>query len=416
MNPLLSVRNLGIEIHRGQMQKQQVVQDITFEVYEKEIFGVVGESGSGKTLTALSLLALLPPAAKITSGSIQFKNKDVLPYQEKVIRELRGKEISYIFQEPGRSFDPLHTIGSTMSETFRRIYPMEKQDLLTQKSIKILQDLHISHAERRLKNYPHQFSGGMLQRVMIALALIQNPQLIIADEPTTSLDVTIQAEVIRLLIELQKKRRKDLRKFRLLARYISQDPARSLDPRMTVEKILYSGIRYTSLWVNQKNAYQRAVRALELVELDSHMLSRYPVEFSGGQRQRIAIARALITEPEVLICDEIVSSLDMPIRKKILDLILRLKSLYHLSILFISHDLSTVSYVCDRIGVLYKGRLLEEARVKDLMQNPIHPYTQRLYRAIPKLEKNVFIQDLPPLQEVSDMPMREMAPEHFVAN
>jgi len=207
MNPLLSVRNLGIEIHRGQMQKQQVVQDITFEVYEKEIFGVVGESGSGKTLTALSLLALLPPAAKITSGSIQFKNKDVLPYQEKVIRELRGKEISYIFQEPGRSFDPLHTIGSTMSETFRRIYPMEKQDLLTQKSIKILQDLHISHAERRLKNYPHQFSGGMLQRVMIALALIQNPQLIIADEPTTSLDVTIQAEVIRLLIELQKKRR-----------------------------------------------------------------------------------------------------------------------------------------------------------------------------------------------------------------
>jgi len=210
--------------------------------------------------------------------------------------------------------------------------------------------------------------------------------------------------------------RKDLRKFRLLARYISQDPARSLDPRMTVEKILYSGIRYTSLWVNQKNAYQRAVRALELVELDSHMLSRYPVEFSGGQRQRIAIARALITEPEVLICDEIVSSLDMPIRKKILDLILRLKSLYHLSILFISHDLSTVSYVCDRIGVLYKGRLLEEARVKDLMQNPIHPYTQRLYRAIPKLEKNVFIQDLPPLQEVSDMPMREMAPEHFVAN
>ncbi|MFW5806567.1 MAG: ATP-binding cassette domain-containing protein [Spirochaetota bacterium] len=180
--------------------------------------------------------------------------------------------------------------------------------------------------------------------------------------------------------------KKELRVLRNRVKYIFQDPAKSLNPRMTVEQILLSGYRYSPAWPGKVRAREEARDILEEVGLNPDDLHRRPADFSGGQRQRIAIARALMARPQLLICDEVVSALDVSIQGQILNLLLRLKEEHRLSMLFIAHDLAVVSYIADRIGVMYRGLLMEEAPARQLVADPRHPYTRHLYSAVPRLD------------------------------
>jgi ABC-type oligopeptide transport system ATPase subunit len=181
--------------------------------------------------------------------------------------------------------------------------------------------------------------------------------------------------------------RAGLKQLRSRVRYVFQDPARALNPRMTVRDILLAGYRYSPEWPGRRRARDNAARVLHDVGLQSSDLERRPADFSGGQRQRIAIARSLITRPELLICDEVVSSLDVSIQGQILNLLMRLRRQFSLSMLFIAHDLAVVSYLCDRVGVMYRGLLVEEAPAQKLIGDSRHPYTRHLYASLPRLER-----------------------------
>ena len=224
-----------------------------------------------------------------------------------------------------------------------------------------------------------------------------------------------------------------LKALRSRIKYIFQDPARSLNPRMRVLDVLTAGYRYAPQWPGPRQARDQAAAILHDVGLQPSDLERRPADFSGGQRQRIAIARALINSPDFLICDEVVSALDVSIQGQILNLLLRLKEEYRLSMLFIAHDLAVVSYVCDRVGVMYRGLLVEEAPSRALIQEARHPYTRHLYASIPRLDgrglaatgrfgevPNPTVPPVPPdeMRQADDEPrpgLREVAPGHFVS-
>ncbi|MBN2536208.1 MAG: ABC transporter ATP-binding protein [Spirochaetales bacterium] len=184
----------------------KAVRGISFTVHKGKISGIVGESGSGKSVTALSLLRLLPGNGTITHGQILFRDKSILSYNKRELQKFRGNDVSIIFQEPGRSFDPIYSIGKSFAETIKAHHPKATKSGILLRSIDLLTEVKIPDPEERLHNFPHQFSGGMLQRIMIAIALVSDPCVLIADEPTTSLDVTIQARIIDLLLELKEKR------------------------------------------------------------------------------------------------------------------------------------------------------------------------------------------------------------------
>ena len=185
---------------------------------------------------------------------------------------------------------------------------------------------------------------------------------------------------------LQKMKGQGLKEAREQIQYVFQDPARSLNPRMTIADVLLSGYRYSSQWPGKKQAVEEASRLLKEVGLSHDDLYRRPPDFSGGQRQRISIARALIMKPRLLICDEVVSALDVSIQGQILNLLLKIKEEHRLSMLFISHDLAVITYICDRVGVMYRGALVEEAPAETLVHSPVHEYTRFLYSSIPRLE------------------------------
>lgn len=260
--PLLKVRNLKTAFDIGDEELAVAVNGVSFDIFPGEILGIVGESGSGKSVTALSIMRLIPsPPGQIVDGEILFDGQDLLKLTYEDMRKIRGKDIGMIFQEPMTSLNPVFTIGMQVSEAVMHHEGLEK-DAARKRAAEMLDLVGIPDPEKRLDEYPHQFSGGMRQRVMIAMALICNPRLLIADEPTTALDVTIQAQILELMVDLQKKR-------------------------------------------------------------------------DGG-------AIALIT-----------------------------------------HDLAVVAETCDRVLVMYGGRIQEVAPIETLFDNPTHPYTQGLLGSIP---------------------------------
>jgi ABC-type microcin C transport system duplicated ATPase subunit YejF len=529
---LLEVNKLRVSFHtRNGVVK--AVDDISFNVDSGETLAIVGESGSGKSVTCYSLLDLLPkPPAVIEGGVAKFDNEDLLTCNADRMRQLRGNHIAMIFQDPMTSLNPFLTIGEQLIEPL--IYHPDKTQRLSRKAARIeaidlLNEVGITNPDMRFNSYPHEFSGGMRQRVMIAMALINKPRLLICDEPTTALDVTIQAQILKLIKQLQQTRDvavifishdlgvvagiadkvlvmcegkkqdqnttqevfynstsdytkkllsaipsgakskpsgaqggsplievsriktyfKDfsgnsnkqvkavddvslsiqkgeifglvgesgsgkstlgrsilqlapmtsgsvvysgtnleaLKASQMLAwrpkmQMIFQDPYASLNPRMTVYETLAEPLLYHAI-ANKKTVAKQVQQLMDDVGLARSSVLKYPHEFSGGQRQRIAIGRAIASQPEFIVADEPVSALDVTIQAQILELILSLVDQRNLTMLFISHDLSVVRTICDRVAVMQQGKLVELADTEELWAKPQMPYTQELLSAIP---------------------------------
>jgi peptide/nickel transport system ATP-binding protein len=606
---LLTIENLGVRLGHGPGSICPV-DDVSFSIRRGETFALLGESGCGKSMTALAILRLLPqPIGRITGGRVLLDGTDLAALPERDMRRVRGRRISMIFQEPMTSLNPVLTIGDQIGEVLQQHHGMQGARRRS-RVLELLDAVGIPDVSRRAREYPHQLSGGMKQRVMIAIALAGEPDLLIADEPTTALDVTIQAQVLELLQQLQRDTRmaillithdlgivagmadrvsvmyagqmveeagrdrffsaaqhpysrklfeslpdvhkrdhvldtirgtvppldrefhgcrfadrcdhawdlcrtrvpgwnpgapgqharchlldatleipasaatdkplrplaaaggatglpllevKDLRvhfpihrgvfrrtvghvfavdgvsmtipqgctqalvgesgcgkttvgkgilqlirptggsvRFedselttlkgeRLRRRrsdfqFIFQDPYSSMNPRMLVGDIVEEGMLAQGIGKTRAARRARVEELFERVGLSARHAQRYPHEFSGGQRQRICIARALAVDPKLVICDEPTSALDVSVQAQILNLLKQLQNELGLSYLFITHNLAVVSYLADRVAVMYLGRIVEEGPVAEVLERPRHPYTQSLLSAVPQID------------------------------
>lgn len=555
--PILSIRNLTIEIPtRHGIFKP--VEGVSYDIRPGEIRGVVGESGAGKSMTGNAVIGLLDSPAHIAEGEIWLKGRriDNLDTEEK--RRIRGKEIAMIFQDPLTSLNPLFTIGEQLVETIQLHLGLSNADAKA-RALELLEAVSIPNPPERFNQYPHQFSGGMRQRVVIALALCSEPSVIVADEPTTALDVSIQAQVLDLIKKLAEERQigvilvthdmgviadtteqvtvmysgkvvesgtteqilgapeheytkslisavprphvklhrfpqvsyggretvfkiddlarnwdrstksesgtllqvkgltkrfiekssifpsqrkyftavngvsfdikdgevfgivgesgsgkstvarmiatlydtdggqvlfdgKDvtnldaegLADYRRQIQMIFQDPFSSLNPRMKVGDIVAEPLIHHKI-LGKGETEPRVRELLDKVGLASDAYRKYPHEFSGGQRQRISIARALATQPRFLICDEPTSALDVSIQAQILNILKDLQEHLGLTMLFISHDLAVVRQMCDRVGVMQRGTMVEAQETETLFENPQAEYTQHLLGLMPRL-------------------------------
>ncbi len=554
MPDLLSIKNLSIAFdHDG--KNNPVVSGIDFSLKKGRLTAVVGESGSGKSVTALSFLQLLPESTHI-SGEILFdsgeKITDLLGLSKKQINTIRGNKISMIFQEPMTSLNPVLTCGEQVMEVLIRHRKCSKNEA-RQKVIELFRQTGLPKPEMLIKRYPHQISGGQKQRVMIAMAMSCEPSLLIADEPTTALDVTVQKNILSLIKNLQQQNNmavllithdlglvadvadeivvmykgqivekgiakevlekpqhaytralltcrpannsrimklpvienfmganlkeqeqlakppvlnetvlsvqnlqvhfpekknifgkplsfykavdgvsfdvkknetvglvgesgcgkttlgrailqlinvnsgkiilngKDLsllsaaekRILRREMQVIFQDPYGSLNPRISIGNAITEPLNVHGLYNTKKQRKEKAVELLEKVNLRADLFNRFPYQFSGGQRQRICIARALALEPSFIIFDESVSALDVSVQAQVLNLISDLKASHHFTSIFISHDLSVVHYISDRIMVMQQGKIVEEGPAEKIYVNPQQEYTRQLIAAIP---------------------------------
>ena len=519
---LLSVRDLSVTI-RG----APILSDVSFDIAPGDIFGLVGESGSGKSMTALALMGLLPPGAS-TSGTADLLGQNLLALPERAFAGLRGQQIGMIFQEPMTALNPMKTIGDQVAETLlvhRAAGRAEARGIAREKLVRV----GLPEDRFPLSLYPHELSGGQRQRVAIAMAIALRPKLLIADEPTTALDVTTQAQILDLLKGLTRDggmalllithdlavvanmashvavmqqgriveqgatealfrtrshdytrrlfaasghrpaRRPQTRPGTLLAvngalreytlprpsafaahpklravdgvsltirpgesvglvgesgcgkstlsrailgleplqggeirldgqavtaghrmarslrakmQVVFQDPFGSFDPRHRVGRLVAEPFHLTGA---PGDARERVAAALDAVGLAASDMEKYIHEFSGGQRQRIAIARALIIRPALIVLDEAVSALDVRVRAQVLDLLARLQESHGLAYLFISHDLSVVRSVTDRVLVMRQGRIVEEGATEAVFTAPAHPYTRALIAATPRI-------------------------------
>ena len=562
---LLQVENLRVSFKNEEKQYIETVKGISFSIPVNTTVALVGESGSGKSVTSLATMGLLPPESSqiALDSKILFEGKNLLDLPRREMRKKCGKDIAMIFQEPMSSLNPVFTVGSQIAEILQLHLGMSRKQARA-RALELLIEVGIPSPETKIDAYPGQLSGGQQQRVMIAMAIACKPKLLIADEPTTALDVTIQKQILDLLESLRKKHQmsmlfithdlalvgeiadqvivmrhgqireqgwvkdvlerpqdvytkallhcrpqlskrpvhlpmisdfmqqkgddyiethtvdveslqqrsrgltgqeeiildvRDLKKsfysrkglfgkeefqavkgvsFQLakgktlglvgesgsgkttiglllmrlqeatggkalfegqdilamsekeFARYqrkiqiIFQNPYASLNPRFTVGQILMEPMQVHRIGADDTERKQMALDLLERVSLPAQAFYRYPHEFSGGQRQRIAIARCLTLKPEVLICDESVSALDVSVQAQVLNLLQDLQDEFGLSYIFISHDLSVVKYISDQIMVMNHGDLVEIANSDDLYQSPQHEYTKRLLSAIPQ--------------------------------
>jgi peptide/nickel transport system ATP-binding protein len=535
--PLLQVADLDVRF-RTPDGPVHAVRKLTFDVSAGETLGIVGESGSGKSQSVLAVMNLLADNGRAT-GSTIFDGQEILNLPAPQMNKIRGARIAMIFQDPMTSLNPYLTIGRQMSEVLCMHRGSRRQAALRECAA-MLDAVHITEAERRLGMYPHELSGGMRQRVMIATALLCRPSLLIADEPTTALDVTVQAQILALIRELRRKfdtsillithdlgvvagncdrvlvmqdgdakeyggvdtvfysprheytksllaavprldddrsrrasvsyageeqniellrvdnlrvhfrippaalfapaqtlravdgvsldldpgetlgvvgesgcgkstlargvlrlvrvtggqvcllgkdlarlDKKSLQDRRQDMQMIFQDPLASLNPRMTVRDIVTEPLQTYRPELSGTQMTKRAADVLLRVGLEAVHLNRYPHEFSGGQCQRIGIARALILQPRVIICDEPVSALDVSVQAKIIDLLIELQEEFSLALIFIAHDLAVVRRLSHRVMVMYLGRVVEIAERQALYENPRHPYTRALINAVP---------------------------------
>ncbi len=555
MAELLTVRDLRVylDVDAGTVK---AVDGVSFRVPAGGTVALVGESGSGKSVVAQSIMSILPRIARIESGEILFRDPKVpgaevdivkLPPESRAMQEIRGARISIIFQEPMTALSPLHTIGNQVGESLALHRDMGRAERRAA-TLEMLRLVGFPDPVKAEHTYPFELSGGLRQRAMIAMALVCRPALLIADEPTTALDVTIQAQILQLIKQLQgelgmavllithdlgvvanmadevvvlyrgqvmesgqlddifrdprhpylkalmravprfnmapgerltplrevlvtdqslisgkkieisdepllevrnltkrfstRKRGgegllavddvsfsvrrgeclglvgesgcgktttakmilrsikpdagsivfqdqdvltlkgEDLFAYRRKVQFVFQDPFGSLNPRMTAYDIVSEPLVIHGIG-DEDERFARVKEMIGLVGLDVRHLRRYPHSFSGGQRQRIGIARSLALGPELLICDEPVSALDVSVQAQVLNLLADLRSALNLTYIFISHNLAVVNYLADRIAVMCAGRLVEIAPAATLFRNPVHPYTKALLAAVP---------------------------------
>ncbi|CAN7372725.1 dipeptide ABC transporter ATP-binding protein [Neorhizobium sp. LjRoot104] len=561
IGPLLEVTNLKTWFPSGRGEIK-AVDGVSFSLAPGEVLGLVGESGSGKSITGFSIIGLIDEPGRIVEGSIRLEGCELIGLPAHELRAIRGKTISMVFQDPMMTLNPVLSIGTQIRLALEAHENISASDA-RERAIKALAQVRITEPERKVDFFPHQFSGGMRQRVAIAIALLHRPKLIICDEPTTALDVSIQAEILAEMKELvaelgtaliwishdlavvssladrvavmrsgniveigpalgvltrpqhdytkalldalpsrakpgqlllrgigiadaappprksatanlpplgspylvidnaMKRFEKPAGLFRNLAiksgisqplpvvqavdgvsitlnrgevlglvgesgsgkstlgrmaagiavptagtirlngkpvmsggrnarkittriQTIFQDPFASLNGRMRIGDIIAEGPLAHKL-VTRAEAPAYVKEWLAAVGLDPGFANRFPHQFSGGQRQRIAIARALAMQPDVIVCDEPVASLDVSIQAQIINLLIRLRAELDLSLIFISHDLSVVRHLCDRVAIMYRGRIVEEGDASTIYADPQHDYTRRLLAAVPVL-------------------------------
>jgi peptide/nickel transport system ATP-binding protein len=568
MPSLLSIQNLSIQfLNEG--KKTIAVKNSSIEIKKGELVAIVGESGSGKSVTALSLLQLLPRQTIISGKTIFFQNEkqpdDLVKLSGTDINKVRGKNIAMIFQEPMTSLNPVFTCGKQVMEAIQ-LHQKVNTKTAREKTIALFEKVKLPDPEAIIDRYPHELSGGQKQRVMIAMAISCNPSLLIADEPTTALDVTVQKTILELIKELQLQNRmgvilithdlgivadiadkivvmykgeiveqgltkevlhnprhpytkallacrpagkpkgerlpvvsdfigekigseqvqgtgevkppdegrratdngqqttvlqvenlkvyfparkklfgkpsqffkavddvsfdvlqgetvglvgesgcgkttlgrtllqlipatggkiylkgKDitgikaaaLRHMRKDLQIVFQDPYGSLNPRITIGDAILEPLSVHKVLDNKNQRKEKVIELLEKVSLSPEHFNRYPHQFSGGQRQRICIARALALDPSFLIFDEAVSALDVSVQAQVLNLLNDLKKEFSFTSIFISHDLSVVRYVSDRILVMHKGKIIEQGDAEQIYNHPANAYTQQLIEAIP---------------------------------
>ncbi len=555
MPNLVSVRDLRVSFRLGKHHIAEAVRGVSFDVPENATVALVGESGSGKSVSAMSIVRLLPENAIVAPESrIEFGGRNLLAEPIETLRAIRGKDISVVFQEPMSSLNPVFPVGWQIAEVLELHMGLSRRQV-GDRVVELLTEVGIPEPKSRVDSYPHELSGGQQQRVMIAMAIACEPKLLIADEPTTALDVTVQRQILELIKRLQDRHRmsvlfishdlglvgeiadqvvvmrdgivrekgpvaaifdapqdaytkalllcrprldakpkrlpviddfmqgkpvsqivvteqrmarvaapeplieaKGLRKeyrlktgifarktmeavkdatfalypgrtlgvvgesgsgkttvgmllmrlidatagqvlyqgkdllsmsdaemmaFRRRIQIIFQNPYASLNPRFTVGQILTEPMKIHGIGTDDGDRFEQAVALARRVGLGGDSVYKYPHEFSGGQRQRIAIARCLSMKPDVIICDESVSALDVSVQATVLNLLLDLQDEFGMTYIFISHDLSVVKYMADDMLVMSNGEIVERGASEAIYADPKHDYTRKLLSAIP---------------------------------
>ncbi len=548
LEPLLSVENLEVAF-KTQDGFVPAVRGVSFDIYPGETIAIVGESGSGKSTTAHAIINLLPGSGKVTGGKVMFEGRDLTKVSKGEIEDVRGKLIGLVPQDPMNSLNPVHRIGFQVEETIRANGLATTKRDVRKRAVEVLKEAGLSDAEARLRQFPHEFSGGMRQRVLIGIGLSSHPKLLIADEPTSALDVTVQKTILdhlerltaerntavifithdlglaaeraenlvvmhrgkivesgpaidilrdpqhpytkrlvsaapsiastriqsgvaasgdhaiqlrertpetaanetpaiefqdvtkvfkirsggfssvpftavdnisfsvpkgstmalvgesgsgkstaaKLLLRLETKTSgkilvdgKDtdamngsqLLALRRKMQPVFQDPYGSLDPLHSIGNTIAEPLRVHRVG-DAASRKARVLEVLDQVALPASVVSRYPNELSGGQRQRVAVARALTLKPEIVVLDEAVSALDVLVQAQVLNLLADLQSELGLTYLFITHDLAVVRMIGDHVSVMQRGKIVEQATVAEVFDNPREQYTKDLLNAIP---------------------------------